>query len=616
MKKIITAIALLCALNVVFADPPPAIRHTKICAAPEGSDPAKIRCSDWNADHVVDPVLLSAELRINVVAADPNGVLSGFRGDLARDTTGQLYINTTGGTVWVPFVRADGNVPLSENAWAFFGDSGINSQGVNTDNSVRWNNVVSGSSPVPNANVVLNTIYATASSEPLTMVDLGTTDLRAHNVGSPPGYGFEFSFGQAIFDLVNGVGTTATAGNKPWLLVFGISGVELKQLLPASTYGQASTAFGGLNAYNFWKARTQALLAASGRKLGGIILGSLGGNDASNSPDANAVAANMVTLATQIRSDFGPQVAIVWLKLHSGAAVPFNSTVRAQQVTGCSLIPNCRLLVIDSYPLLSDNLHWGADPVWDMGLQQVEAIRQMRGIPARVVTQPTIVGYGTPDYNKAAGALAPRGYPRSKHGDIELLGVASLKLTGSPTTIPTPAGWTSLGNSSQTVSGETQEFALFIRNVTQSDLDANGGLPPAVSITTGNDENYAVRITIRGPSLFPTIDGSVISYAATAFGTGGVNAGGTTTTGANDLVLTWVFGEGGSSSPTEHFIASNATTSPTVVFDAPLVQNTSNFGLLALFAGVKATPGATGTTVITPSVTTNPSGFTVCLTGV
>jgi hypothetical protein len=612
VKKLLTAFALLCMVATTAATPvvTTGIQHDKVSHKPASADPTVISGPDWNAGHRVDPPALLGALNISVITADPNGTVPTVSGSLAWDmTNGQLWIHT-GGSTWTSFVRADGGSSPPATAWAFFGDSGINSQGVNTDAAVRWNNVVSGSSPVPNTNAVLNTIYSTASTEPLTMVDLGTTDLRVHNVGTVPGYGFELSFGPALFDLVNGVGAAATTGNKPWLLVFGISGVELKQVLPGSTYGQASPALGGLNVYNFWKTRTQAILAASGRRLAGIMFGSLSGNDAANSPDANAVAANMVTLATQVRADFGPQVAIVWLKLHSGAAVPFNSTVRAQQILGAALIPNCRLLTIDSYPLLSDFLHWGADTVWDMGLQQLEAIRQMRGIPPRTVTRPTVVGYGTPDYNKAAGALAPRGYPLSRDHDFELLGVAAMKITGSPTTIPTPAGWTLQGNSSQVISGETQEFALFSRQLLQADLDVNGGLPPAVSITTGNDENYAVRVSIRGTS---GIDGAVVSYAATSFGTGGQNAGGTTTTGINDLVLTWVFGEAGSSSATEHFTATNATTSPTVIFDAPLIQNTSNFGLLALFGGLKATAGATGTTVITPSVVTNPSGFTVAL---
>lgn len=508
------------------------------------------------------------------------------------------------------------------NAWGFLGDSGILSKGVNTDQAVRWNNLVSGSSPVPDSRCVLNAIYSNASSEPLTMVDLGTTDLKVHNVGSVPGYGWEFSAGQALFDLINGVGTAPSVGNKPWLLVAGISGVELKQTLPGSTYGQASPALGGLNWYNFVKARWLSLLAASGRTLSGVFLGSLSGNDAANSPDANAVAANLVTLATQIRTDFGQQVAIIGLKVHAQAdisVIPFRDTVRAQQVTGYANIPNSRLLVIDTYPLLGDLLHWGADPVWDMGKQQAEAFRQMSGRPARVVTQPTIVGYGTPAYNNAGGALTPRGDPLTRAGDIELAFVAAMKLTGSATASSgwTASGWTLAASGAQSgLSGETQEFALFSRTILQSDLDANNGLPPPMSVTTGNDENYAVRICIRGAS---GIDGSIISYAATAFGTGGVNAGGTNTSGTNSLVLTFVCGEGGGSSPNIHFTAANATTNPVLVIEAPLVQATTNFGLVALFAGRKATPGATGTTVITPGTLaggtflTNPSGFTVAL---
>lgn len=501
------------------------------------------------------------------------------------------------------------------NAWGFLGDSGINSMGVLTTAAVRWNELTDDlhTTAIPDSRAVINTIYSVASTEPLTMVDLGTTNLLPHRIDSTgPGYGFEASAGRALFDLINGVGTAPTANNRPWLLVAGISGVELKQTLPGSTYGASSPALGGLNWYNFVKTRWQALLATGGRKLAGVFLGSLAGNDSSNSTDAGNVDVNMVTLATQLRADFGQQLAIVWLELHAQANVdPTNrATVRAKQVAGIAQIPNSKLLSIDSYPLLSDGLHWGADTVWDMGLQQAEAMRKLRGILSRRVTQPTLVGYGTPAYNNAAGALAPRGYPLAIAGDIELMFVGAVKESGGATASSgwTASGWTLLASGAQAISGTTQEFALLSRNLSQADLDANGGLPPPVSITTGNDDNCAFRVAVRGAS---GIDGSVVLFAATSFGTGGVNASGPTA-GAGSLVLTFVTSFGGGASPAEHYTAANATTNPVLVVDAPLAQNTTNYCLLALFAG-RAPGGGTGTDVVTPSISTNPSGFRLAL---
>lgn len=503
------------------------------------------------------------------------------------------------------------------DAWGFLGDSNMLNMGVTTDKAVRWNNVVDASnSLVPDPRGVIVVRYSAASSEPLTIVDQGTQTLRAHNASSFPGFGSELSFGEQLFDLLNGVGATPTAANRPLILVDGISGVELKQALPASTFGQATPAFGGLNWYGSWKARTLSALAIAGRTLGGMVI-TLGGNDTSSGPDSAAVAANMVTLATQIRADFGAQVAIVWVKLNALANVdPTNrTTVRAQMVLGASQIPGCRLIVIDSYPLNGDGLHYSADPCWDMGLQKLEAMRQMRGIAARAVTKPTVIGYGTPSFNNAGGALTPRGYPLAKHGDLEMTFVAAMKNSGGATASSgwTASGWTLAASGAQAISGQTQEFALFTRNVLQTDLDANNGLPAAFSCTTGNDENYSVRVCVRGPNLFPTVDGSIVSYSASAFGTGAVNAGGPTTTGTNSLTVTFVGGQGGGASLTEHFAASNANTSPTVLIDAPLLQNTTNYGLLAVVVGTKAAPGAVGNTVITPSITTNPSGFTVAI---
>jgi hypothetical protein len=589
----------------------------------DGTTPANaIKAADYNAALQADLVTLGAALGVYVTSGDPNGTLTAPRGAIARDTSlAQTWVNTSGtitgdtGTSWTPLLRADGAVPANGGAWAFLGDSNALNQGVTTDNAVRWNGVVDASnSIVPDNRGVIVLRYSVASSEPLTIVDQGTQTLRAHNASSFPGFGPELSFGEQMFDLVAGVGVTPTTGNRPLIIVDGISGVELKQALPASTYGQATPAFGGLNWYGAWKARTLSALAIAGRTLSGIVI-TLGGNDGSNGTDAAAVGANMQILATQIRTDFGAQVAIVWVKLHVSADTPNTATVRTQMVAGAAAIPNCRLIVIDSYPINSDNLHFKADPVWDMGLQQLEAMRQLRGIVARRVTQPTVVGYGTPDFNKAAGALTPRGYPLAKHGDVELAFVAAMKNSGSATASSgwTSSGWTLAASGAQAISGQTQEFALFTRNVLQTDLDANNGLPAAFSCTTGNDENYAVRVCVRGPNLFPTVDGSIVLYAASAFGTGGVNAVGPTTTGINSLVLTFVASQGGGASPTAHFTASNATTGAAVLIEAPLVQNTTNFGLLAVVTGVKASPSATGTVVITPSITGNPSGFTVAI---
>lgn len=589
----------------------------------DGAAPATaITAGRYNEGHSVDLATLTTALGLYVTAGNPNGALSAARGALARDTSlAQTWVNTSGaitgdtGTIWTPLLRADGNVPANGGAWAFLGDSNTLNMGTTTDNAVRWNNVVDASnSIVPDQRGVIVVRWSAASSEPLTIVDQGTQTLRAHLASSFPGFGPELSFGEQMFDLVAGVGTTPTTGNRPLIIVDGISGVELKQALPASTFGQATPAYGGLNWYGAWKARTLSALAVAGRTLSGIVI-TLGGNDGSNGTDAAAVGANMQILATQIRADFGAQAAIVWVKLHVSADTPNTATVRTQMVAGAAAIPNCRLIVIDGYTINSDNLHFKADPVWDMGLQMLEAMRQLRGIVARRVTQPTVVGWGTPDFNKAAGAVTPRGYALAKHGDVEWTFVAAMKNAGGATASSgwTASGWTLAASGAQAISGQTQEYALFTRNVLQTDLDANNGLPAAFSCTTGNDENYAVRVCVRGPNLFPTVDGSIVSYAASAFGTGGVNAVGPTTTGVNSLVLTFVGSQGGGASPTAHFTASNATTGAAVLIEAPLVQNTTNYGLLAVVTGVKAAAGAVGTTVITPSITGNPSGFTVAI---
>lgn len=603
-----------------FVDDNTSLPFPKFDLGSLAGDPSKgLDATEWNT---VCQALLDVRARIPFPhSGDPNGAVSGVAGDLVRDTQGQLWLNVTTpagtpGTLWTPMVRGDGQTASNATAFAWFGDSNTIGEGATTDNAVRWNNVASGSSAVPIASVVFNEIYSNASSEPLTLVDKGTTDLQVANVSSFPGFSQELSAGQALFDLLNGVGTTPTAGNKPWFIKNGVSGVELKQCLPGSTFGLATPGFGGLNYYNYFKTRTLALLATAGRKLGGIFI-TLGGNDGVNSTDAGNVAANLNTLVAQLRTDFGPQLAVVFVRLnvHVDGSITFASTVISQQNLAATQIVNSKMMVIDTYPMASDNLHYKADPVWDMGLQYLEAMRRLRGMMARRVTQPTLIGWGTPSYNNAAGALTPRGYNLSIHGDLELCFIAAMKNSSTATASSTwtASGWTLSASGAQAIGGQTQEWALFSRAVLQSDLDGNSGMPATFSCTTGNDENYSVRVTVRGPNLFPSIDGSITSYAATTFGTTGINAGGVTTTGVNDLVLTFIAGQGGGASLTEHMAVSNGTTNPVVIIDAPLIQNTTNYGLLAVVAGVKSAAGATGTTVVTPSITTNPTGCTVAL---
>jgi lysophospholipase L1-like esterase len=583
------------------------IKHAKVNTNPDSSDPSKIRPSDWNNDHQIDdPIALSAALGIKVVAGDPNGTVSGSVGDLARDTVlGQLWLNTSGGSAWTSLVRADGGEAQPNTMFAVIGDSNVPSAGVNTDKAAGENDVF-----VPKFYGVLDMTYAIGSSEPLTMIDKGTGALRIKNAGASYGYGPELSFAKEMYDLLNGAGTAPTTNNTPWFAAFGISGIELKQWLPGSTYGQ--TSFSGTNLYNTWKTRMQVLLAASGRKLGGIII-SLGGNDATNSPDANAVAANMVTLATQIRADFGQQVVIVWWKLHAQAdlgTVPFRDTVRAQQVAGAAAIPMCRLISQDDRTLLSDFLHLGADEIWTMGGRSASAMADLLGLQRRRTSLVAVRGYGTPDYDKAT--LTPPAYPLTQDGDTELLFASSTWLSGTPTAIPTPAGWTQIGSSSSTASGETEEFALFTRSVLQAELDANGGVPASVSITPGGTETKAQRFTLFGPNRFPTLDGSTVAFAGGAFGTGAVSAGGVTTTSPNDAVLTFISGEANTAGPgSQHFTVTNANTAPSKVKDATyLITSTTNSGSIAVYYGIKIAASATGATSITPAVTTNPCGFT------
>lgn len=73
----------------------------KVDLNPVGTgDPTKfLSAAEWNAICQAAYDLRGATPKYT--AGDPNGALSGAKGDIARDTTnGKIWINTTGGTVW------------------------------------------------------------------------------------------------------------------------------------------------------------------------------------------------------------------------------------------------------------------------------------------------------------------------------------------------------------------------------------------------------------------------------------------------------------------------------------------------------------------------------------
>lgn len=595
------------------------ITHSKISNIPSDGRESAIQGPDWNDSHNINPITLSAALGIQVVSGDPNGIVFGNIGDLARDIIhGQLYQNRAGGTAWVPIVLADGNTISTRNVIAWWGDSQLCSMGASTDNMSRQPNVF-----VANQSVVLDKIYGTSSSEPVPLTDMGRGFLRIANVSTVPGFGPELSFGKEIYDLFNGFGTPVSAFNMPWLISWAISGMAVKQALKTSSYGTATPAFGGQNAYNSFVSRVKAVLAVTGRQLG-LLISDFGPNDGANLTDANNVATNWVTLWSQLQSDLGTNFPLILFNMHADADPTFRPTiVRSQLALAASQIAGCRLMDYSDLLLNSDNLHLGSRRIWTMGGRAAAGARDQLGLLPRSSSIVDIRGYGEPEYEGTT--QKPAAYPLTQDRDLVLFMTSSMKNSGSYTAIPMPtlpaSGWTQLGNATKTFGGATQGFALFSRPMTQIDIDTNsfGRIPPGAQILFSNDENYGKLFTLFGPSSL-TIDGTVTTFSPTSFSNSPFNAPGVTTTKANSLVVVAFVSQGGGPAVGEHIVMSNTNlTNFRIINDEPYGLSTGNFGILVVAVGTMVTPGPTGNTTITPtpgSVNIAPCGFTVAFKAV
>lgn len=566
----------------------------------DGTAPdAAIKALDYNSAHKFNAVTVSTAIGIHVVSGDPNGSLTAGKGELARDTTlGQLWINTSGGSVWTSLVRADGGSANPATLFVTLGDS--NTVGVvQTATSTTEFGL-----DVPDANINFNGHYALASSDPPTFVNINTGPLVPHTDGGVTDAGYYNMVGKTIIQRV---------GHGAWLSQFAISGTRLADWHPGSTYMLAST---GTNLYNTWKLWVQALSAASGRRVGGLIV-NLGTNDAVLTGDASAFAARIASIVSQIRSDFGNAgLPVVWIRTHSATdpgTHPFLSTVRAAQDAAPLSIPNFRTVNIDNAKLVGDLLHYTNDTSPSIGDRAATAMLDLAGYPRLSVpgAQADIVSWAPASWG--SGNPTPVAPADIKHGDTLLMGV----FTGSTvaSSIATPSGWTSVVAANATVSGIIQRVALFSLSVTQTILDANDGTIPAVTVTvTGSGDNVAQIFCLRGGSgaLFPSIVASS-AFIDPTFGTGPSSPTGVTTTGANQRVL--IFTGGFTGSNIANMTAVNAALAGvTEVKDQVYNMPDTNFQLIALTKGIKATAGATGTHTVTSATSMILSTITVATT--
>lgn len=560
------------------------IKHSKVDSAPPSSNSAKIDSTAWNDNHIItDPAAVSAALGIHVVSGDPNGILAAEVGELARDTSGQLWQNTSGGATWIPFLRADGVTVNSPTFFFTYGDSNDYGHATSGTSDIEWQVTTITSQ---DTQVLFNSMSAPAASDPIALTeDVPNGPLRKHATdGSGFDYGIELSLGRTLVQTIGNI----------CLIKFAVSGATIDKYRPSSTHRPSG--MGGKNYYEFLRDRALSFAGVSGRKLGGVI-GIGGGNDGNDATLADQVAAALTEIFGQLRTDFGPQVAGVWARTHTGIGVPFYSTVIARQQAAALTIPNFRLVGIDDAQLNVDTVHYLSRGYWTLGQRLAFAMLDMRGYPRFAVTAnpPQLVGYGTAAYG--AGSVAPVSWPGTQPDDMMYM--VAVSEMGSSSAITTPSGWTAVvGGTGVPVSSSGSGFvcnlALFRRAVSQADLDANDGHTVPVTVTMPGTENAAQIFTVRG-------NGSIITDASAHFESNAFNASTFNATGVTPAVPDsgiFVFC-GGFTGATVTIGAVNAGIAElTKVKDGTYLCN-SNDQSIAVFAGMASS--ATGTTAITPS---------------
>lgn len=372
--------------------------------------------------------------------------------------------------------------PSLTRAIVIIGDSNGVGQGV-TDKSDPAFSITTTITGVP-----YEAQYSQAASDPITWTNLAAGGVRPYAIGGVAGFGAEMALAQSFL----------AAGQTPVIIKIAVSGTSCTQWLTGSGYP-------GSGGELYAQARTyiRAQAAAHGAVVAGFAI-FIGGNDGTNSTDANNLQAHLATLSTQLHADFGP-VPLILVKSNDNTDVTFLSTVRSAQVAAAAADTSISLIDNDDLTLVSDRLHFNAEAYITLGQRIAYTLLTRLGVPAvRPSTVPDLVGFGPQTYGPGTGE--PAGWGGAIAGDIEVLVDMSLTASGVNNAITTPTGWTLISNTSTTATDgtSTTRVAAYSRVVDSTMLTANGGHTAATSIAAANSINGARIFTIRGASAIDT----------------------------------------------------------------------------------------------------------------
>ncbi len=600
------------------------LRHAFVSPQPDGPDATKIRASNWNGDHVVDDAsALSAAIGIHVVTGNPNGTLSAPNGDLARDTNGQLWINTSGvgtsGSVWTAMVRADGGTAPQQTLFELWTDS--NGMGAQTDAS---QDDPDDHTATPNTNVRLVKMYTTNFAEPVTPFDMGSGSLRLET-STTPAHGPELIIGKFLNEIINGPGSTPDAAHMIWIDQLSIHSSMVAQWTQGSSAGTLSPLLGGGNLDTDSNNRALTAAAVSGRSPACAFV-MLGTNDASDNTATANLATNIASFMARKRAVHGSQLLFVWVVMQSTLPVGTFVNVavaRASQIAALAAATGTAAVYAEGIPTVDDFAHFTSVGVQILGLRMAKAYVRLKGLRERAVTSPTVVGvsqatfngtvHGSSGITGASGANL-RAFPwqASSDGDLMFLPVFTGAI-GAGTSIPTPSGWTQQGTQISSLDGPGvgNRVALFTKICLQTDLDGNSpstggpGFPTDLSIAPGGAQFMCKPFTVRGATV---LNAGPVAFTHTTSDTTPVTAPGVTTTASGRtvciLVTCW------SSSGQSFTVTNGNLTGLTQVFGAAYPSSSGNFLYMGLWTGTLTVAGASGNSTVTPAIACTSQGYT------
>jgi hypothetical protein len=432
-----------------------------------------------------------------------------------------------------------------------------------------------------------NVKIANSPIDPPSWTTITTEDLQPWGPGGGLGAGIELTFGREMFNA----GYELTIGK------MAIAGSTLNDhWKPSATYPTGTNLYAQLVAY------IQALETEVGEDLGGVVI-SLGSNDAADAADAAAFGANLTALAAALRTTW-PLLKIALLNMSASATPTHTATIRSALASYVSGDSNAVLVNTDDFPL-TDGIHYTANGYASLGQAAAFALFDLLGLtrPTVSTAHPQIMGNGVAAYG--SGALAPLSWPGQQDGDREYLfvGTASADVAIA---LSSAQGFVEEGTQARSdfVSAVFQRGAIFSRPVTSASL-VNGRMP-APTVQDTNAFLVARTWTVRGPTGAPATNG----IARSSNNTNGTNLTmtGVTTTADNCLIAMFAVGFG----PRSVSVVNAGLTSVAEHIDGYHLIG-SDYQMLSLTTGVKATAGATGNATLTASGDAVLAGQTVAI---